>query len=78
MKVDAGVRTIYKTINPISGNDVKVIYEDRSGGLGVGTYGGLALLRDDTLIYFSSKDGLGSDKVRAIYEDSDSALWIGP
>jgi len=77
VKVDAGVRTIYKTNNPISGNDVKVIYEDRSGRLWFGTYGGLALLRDDKLIYFTSKDGLGSDKVRAIYEDSDGALWIG-
>jgi len=34
-------------------------------------------LRDDNFIHFTSKDGLGSDKVRAIYEDSDGALWIG-
>ncbi len=53
------------------------IYEDRRGRVWIGSYGGLAEYVDGRLRFYTERDGLSSDRVRAIHEDDDGALWIG-
>ena len=78
----------YTTSEGLPGNDVKEIYEDREGNLWIGTYSGLAVLSPDfsgqseqsplkVLKTYTTKDGLASNRVRSIYEDTDGVLWIG-
>jgi signal transduction histidine kinase/ligand-binding sensor domain-containing protein len=67
----------YTTKNGLPNNQVKVIHEARDGALWLGTYGGLARLKDGQFTYWTTKDGLGSDNVRALKEDADGTFWIG-
>jgi signal transduction histidine kinase/streptogramin lyase len=53
------------------------IYEDRRGRVWIGSYGGLAEYVDGRLRFYTERDGLSSNRVRAIHEDDDGALWIG-
>ena len=53
------------------------LYEDAGGGLWIGTRGaGLWWLRDGRLEVFSLADGLFSDSIYAILEDSHANLWL--
>ena len=50
--------------------------QDRDGNLWIGTLGGLSRFRDGQFRNFTTKDGLSSNVVTALYEDGDE-LWIG-
>jgi ligand-binding sensor domain-containing protein len=67
----------YSTENGLLSSDVKEVYQSRDGTLWIGTYGGLAQLKDGKLTSWSTRDGLASDRVRSIYEDAEGTLWIG-
>lgn len=67
----------YTTKDGLPGNDVKIIYQDRSGRLWIGTYGGLAQFKDGKFISYTAADGLAGNRVRTIYEDADGSLWLG-
>ncbi len=56
---------------------VQPVFEDRRGRVWIGSYGGLAEYVDGRLRIYTQRDGLSSDRVRAIYEDGDGVLWIG-
>jgi len=56
---------------------VRVIFEDRSNDLWVGTSGGLYQMRDGKLQPYGTKQGLGEDVIRAMCEDHEGNLWIG-
>ena len=56
---------------------VQPIYEDPHGRIWIGGYGGLAQVVDDRLVFLTEKDGLSSNRVRAIYEGADGVLWVG-
>lgn len=56
---------------------VQPIFEDRLGRVWIGSYGGLAEYVDGRLRMYTQRDGLSSNRVRAIYEDADGVLWIG-
>ena len=64
---------------PALQNDwVKVLLEDRSGALWIGTGGGgLVRQHQGTWTHYTTKNGLAGDVVRALYEDPDGILWIG-
>jgi ligand-binding sensor domain-containing protein/signal transduction histidine kinase len=55
----------------------KSLYEDRSGAIWVGTGSGMARIRDDTVTFFTTAEGLSDDNVRAFHEDRHGTLWIG-
>ena len=62
----------------LTGKVVLAIYRDRKGTLWVGTYdGGLNRFVNGRFIAYGKKDGLVSEDVRFITEDSSGALWIG-
>ena len=62
----------------LSGNRVRVIYEDSHGTLWVGTDNdGLNRLEGDTFTYLEQQHGLSNDSVRALVEDHEGSLWVG-
>jgi ligand-binding sensor domain-containing protein len=68
----------------LSHNHVRAVYEDRSGTLWVGTYGGgLDRFDRETGQFFhyryaqDSPHSLSDDIVTTVYEDASGTLWIG-
>ena len=73
-----GVLRSYSEKHGLSGNRVRVIYEDSRGTLWVGTdNGGLNRLEGGSFTYLGQKHGLSDDSIRALMEDSEGSLWIG-
>jgi signal transduction histidine kinase/ligand-binding sensor domain-containing protein len=68
----------YSREQDLSGNRVRVIYEDRRGTLWVGTdNGGLNRLEGGTFTNLGQRHGLSNDSVRALVDDHEGSLWIG-
>jgi ligand-binding sensor domain-containing protein/signal transduction histidine kinase len=61
----------------ITNADVRVIYQDSSTNLWLGTASCLQLYNQDKMAIFTRKDGLAGENVRAILEDQTKNLWIG-
>jgi signal transduction histidine kinase/ligand-binding sensor domain-containing protein/CheY-like chemotaxis protein len=67
----------------LSNNIVMTIYEDRSGVLWIGTYGGLNKFdkKSESFTRYQNDvrnpSSISNDKVLAIHEDHSGALWIG-
>jgi len=87
-KYDGQNFTIYKhdpdNANSLSDNWIKVLHEDRSGALWIGTLNGGLDRYDRKLDQFShfihdpeNPQSLSNNDVSAIYEDSDGILWFG-
>jgi ligand-binding sensor domain-containing protein len=65
-----------ETESPI-GEYVTSIFEDSKGNLWFGTNGnGIARYDGEKLKYFTTKDGLPSDRVTGVVEDSTGILWF--
>ena len=59
-------------------SEVKALLVDSHGILWVGTAGkGLARYENGEFTYLTKADGLGSDYVTSLFEDSEGSLWIG-
>jgi diguanylate cyclase (GGDEF)-like protein len=75
-----GVRfVVYDVANTpaLKHNRVVALFEDRAGGVWIGTEGGgLARLRDGTFTAWGAAEGLPSQRVRAIVEDAAGTLWV--
>ncbi|QNI32571.1 hypothetical protein H7849_00635 [Alloacidobacterium dinghuense] len=52
------------------------IFEDREGNIWVGTQNGLARLRQDKFITYTTRDGLLSDIANSLVPASDGGIWI--
>jgi len=64
--------------NGLPTEDVRLVWEDRGGGLWVGTYGGgLARLQHKHWELYNTTQGLPSDRVWACHEDVEGRLWFG-
>ncbi len=78
-------RQFYKDleeVNSLSNNDIFDIHQDLAGAIWVATYGGglnKINIDSDTVQFkhYSRKDGLPSDIVFSILEDSHMNLWLG-
>jgi ligand-binding sensor domain-containing protein/signal transduction histidine kinase len=67
-----------KNTPEIGNSSITALCADRAGGLWIGTDGGgLTCLKDGTFVHYDKTDGLAGDTVRAIFETSDGALWVG-
>lgn len=53
------------------------IFEDSSGTLWFGGYGGLSKFENGRFINYTRNDGLAGNYVRTIHEDADGVFWIG-
>ncbi|MCP5103303.1 MAG: helix-turn-helix domain-containing protein, partial [bacterium] len=72
--------TTYTVKDGLASDSIRVLYEDHSGALWIGTYGG-GLNRfnknDKTFRTFSTGHGLSNNFVLSITEDKDHNLWVG-
>ncbi len=67
------------TTYQVPDGETNQLYEDRQGRLWIGaaTEAGLTMLKDDSLHFYTVKDGLPSAPVIAFCEDRTGALWFG-
>src|SRR5262249_37168902 len=56
--------------------DVSAIHQDRAGRLWIGTQSGIQLLDGQNSKLYSVADGLPSQDVRAIADDTEGNIWI--
>jgi signal transduction histidine kinase/ligand-binding sensor domain-containing protein/DNA-binding response OmpR family regulator len=55
----------------------RTIAEAGDGAIWIGTDKGLYSVRNNSLMQFTTADGLASDRVKAVLASADGALWIG-
>ncbi|MGA9989729.1 MAG: two-component regulator propeller domain-containing protein [Terriglobales bacterium] len=57
-------------------SDVRAISEDRDGGLWLGGLAGLRYMRGSEIMTYDRKQGLSSNSVYDIHQDSTGTLWV--
>ena len=57
-------------------SDVRAIAEDRDGGLWLGGLAGLRYMRGSRIVTYDQKQGLSSNSVYDIHQDSTGTLWV--
>jgi hypothetical protein len=57
-------------------SDVRAITEDRNGGLWLGSAGGLWYMRGSKTVMYDRKQGLSSNTVYDVHQDSTGTLWV--
>ena len=57
-------------------SDVRAIVEDRHGGLWLGGLAGLRYMRGSKIVTYDRKQGLSSNSVYDIHQDSTGTLWV--
>ena len=72
-----GKITHYGNMSGLINAGVRVIHEDRSGNLWIGTSHGLSLLKDGKFTKFTQRENLAGQTVRVICEDRRGKLWFG-
>jgi signal transduction histidine kinase/ligand-binding sensor domain-containing protein/DNA-binding response OmpR family regulator len=55
----------------------RTIAEARDGAIWIGTDKGLYSIRNNSVVQYTTADGLASDRVKAVLASPDGALWIG-
>jgi PAS domain S-box-containing protein len=66
------------TIDTLPRVYVRVIHEDRTGALWIGTnLDGLAKYQNNQWTIYTTKNGLSNNAIRALAEGQDGSLWIG-
>lgn len=63
--------------NGLPNEFMTTIFEDRSGTLWFGGFGGLSKYVDGKLTNYTTREGLAGSYVRSIYEDAEGTFWIG-
>jgi ligand-binding sensor domain-containing protein/signal transduction histidine kinase len=77
-RIKGGKSVHYSSKDGLIDAGIRVILEDRSGSLWLGTSKGVSCFKDGKFInYFHQKDNLAGDVVRAICEDREGNLWFG-
>lgn len=62
----------------IPNRNVTYILQDKTGGLWIGTRGGLCYMKDgEVTAKYTKQQGLPTDEISSMVMDKDSTLWIG-
>ncbi len=73
-----GIFKNYSEKGGLSGNRVRVTFQDSLGRIWIGTTNGLNLIRTDGSIKtYKRSDGLSNDYIMCIYENIDNNIWVG-
>ncbi|HEX7860222.1 MAG TPA: two-component regulator propeller domain-containing protein [Verrucomicrobiae bacterium] len=60
------------------GMRTRVLFEDRDGGLWIGTLdNGVEHFKDGVLTHYTTANGLSNDHIRAIAQDASGDIWFG-
>ena len=67
----------YTTVEGLSSNQIRSLYQDFDGALWIGTFGGgLSMFRKGTFQTYSARDGLLSDNIAHVEDDRNGSLWL--
>ncbi len=55
---------------------MRAIAEDRDGGLWLGGLAGLRYMRGSEIVTYDQKQGLSSNSVYDVHQDSTGTLWV--
>ena len=72
-----GKFTTIRKADGLTSDLIRVIRQDRSGDLWIGTNDGLCRYQNGRFTVFTTRDGLAHNAVYSIYEDAQGALWFG-
>ncbi len=67
----------FTTAQGLCSNDVRCIFEDRTGTIWFGTNRGLSRFKDGRFTTFNEDDGLTKNAINAIAADGYGNLWLG-
>jgi signal transduction histidine kinase/ligand-binding sensor domain-containing protein len=57
---------------------VNYIFDDNQGNIIFSAWGhGLCILKNETIVNLTTKDGLAGNQIRSIYNDSQNNIWLG-
>jgi ligand-binding sensor domain-containing protein len=84
LKSDSKTYNHLTTKNGLAHNRTMSLYEDRTGGIWIGTLGGISYYDGKTAFdgkisfhNFTQKDGLTNTSINTITEDSSGKIWVG-
>ena len=69
--------TTYTMANGLVDNYVINLYEDRAGGIWIGTLNGMSRWQNGRFTNWTTDDGLSSNRPLSFYEDRQGSMWIG-
>jgi signal transduction histidine kinase/ligand-binding sensor domain-containing protein len=77
-KSETGVQML-TSADGLASNDARILFEDHSGDIWIGTISGLQRLHKGIFTSFSERDGLirGPKQYDSIFEDKHGAIWVG-
>lgn len=67
----------YNTASGLAHNQVFDVLQTKDGYIWTATVGGLSKFNGKTFVNYTEEDGLASNLVSALFEDSQQNLWIG-
>lgn len=72
-----GVLAAYGPAEGMLAGPVRALLEDRQGAIWVGGFDGLSRIDGKQVTHYSHRDGLSSERVWALAEDSQARLYVG-
>ncbi len=76
-KFSNGEFTHFSTANGLSHNQIFSVVADNEGGVWVGTYNGLNLIRDGQIKVFKKDVALEDNTILVLFKDRAGAVWVG-
>jgi len=75
----AGHIDSFTTEQGLLSDDARILFEDRSGDIWIGTIAGLQRLHNGRFTTFTATDGLpqGRNQYDAVFEDKNHDIWVG-
>jgi signal transduction histidine kinase/ligand-binding sensor domain-containing protein len=69
----------FTTEQGLVSNDARILFEDRSGDVWIGTIAGLQRLHNGRFTTYTAADGLpkGQNQYDAVFEDKGHSIWVG-
>src|SRR5579872_6164573 len=76
VQVKAGAAKLYPPGNGLLGGQNRIVIQDRSGAIWVGTNAGVSRFQNARWQSFDARDGLPPIRTEAIYQDSAGVIWV--
>jgi signal transduction histidine kinase/CheY-like chemotaxis protein/ligand-binding sensor domain-containing protein len=73
----SGAWTHYGVEDGLGSLAVRELYQDSSGAVWVGTWGGLTRFENGKTTLFNTRSGMPNDSATVVYEDEEKTLWVG-